>query len=126
MKKFFLFAITLTLMTGISMAAKNEAPAATNASTITNKATAPVASSTVSMADLLKENQNLKLALAKANTENENLANQVNFAQNMYFATTALYEVELKKQDEKAKDQATYAWLMHNVLTTLNALPENK
>ncbi len=125
MKKFFLFAITLTLMTGISKAAKTEAPAATNASTTNNKATAPAVSSAVSMAELLKENQNLKLALQKTNTENENLAHQVNFAQNMYFATTSLYEVELTKQEEKAKDQATYAWLMHNVIVTLNNLPKN-
>lgn len=126
MKKIFLFAITLTLMTGMSMAAKTEAPATTNASTTNNKATAPAASSTVSMAEIIKENQNLKLALLKVNADNENLANQLSFAQNMYFATTALYEVELKKQDEKAKDQAAYAWMMHSVLTTLNALPENK
>ena len=125
MKKIFLFATTLTLMTGISKAAKNEAPAATNASTTNNKATVPAVSSAVSMAEMIKENQYLKLALLKANSENESLSNQLGFTQNMYFATTALYEVELKKQDEKAKDEATYTWLMNNVLTTLAALPKS-
>lgn len=124
MKKIFLFAFTLTLMTGMSKAAKNEVPATTKASATDNKATAPAVSSAVSMAEIMKENQALKVALVKVNTENENLNNQVSFTHNMYFTTTALYELELKAQAEKAKDQASYAWMMHNVLVALNTLPK--
>ena len=124
MKKIFSLATALILMAGVSKAAKNDidVKAATTVSA-DNKASIPVvatATTSVSMADLIKENQQLKLALQKANAEKEALAGQIDYQHNMHFTTVSLYEAQLQKKEEDAKDQSGFAWMMHNVILKLN------
>ena len=123
MKQIFSLATALILMGGISKAAKNDIDLkpATTAST-DNKAITPAvatATTSVSMADLMKENQQLKLALQKANAEKEALASQVDYQHNMHYTTVSLYEAQLQKKEEDAKYQSGFAWMMHNVIVTL-------
>ena len=124
MKKIFTFATALILMSSASKAAKNDVdlkPATTTSTD--NKAITPAvatASTSVTMADLMKENQQLKLALQKANTEKEALAGQVDYQHNMHYTTVSLYEAQLQKKEEEAKDQSGFAWMMHNVILKLS------
>ncbi len=123
MKKIFTFATALILIIGVSKAAKNDIdlkPATTASND--NKTTVPavaIASTSVTMADLMKENQQLKLALQKANAEKEALASQVDYQHNMHYTTVSLYEAQLQKKEEDAKDQSGFAWMMHNVILKL-------
>ena len=131
MKKIFLLATVLMTMGGVSKAAKNDIDSkpATTVS-VDNNASAPAVATTatsVNVADLMKENQQLKLALQKANNENETLAGQVDYQHNMHFTTVSLYEAQLQKKEEEAKNESGFAWMMHNVILKLsNALNSAK
>lgn len=121
MKKIFLVATTLMMISGISKAAKNDIDVkASNTPSAENKATTPAIATTVSLTDLMKENQQLKLALAKVTSEKEALASQVDYQHNMHFATVSLYEAQLQNKDEDAKNQSGFAWMMHTVIVKLN------
>ena len=123
MKKIFTFATALILMSSISKAAKNDIDLKpTTTTSVDNKATMPAvatATTSVSMAELIKENQQLKLALQKANNEKEALAGQVDYQHNMHYTTVSLYEAQLQKKDEEAKNESGFAWMMHNVILKL-------
>ena len=124
MKKIFLLATVLMTMGGVSKAAKNDvdSKSATTVS-VDNKATAPAVATTatsVTMVELVKENQQLKLALQKANNEKEALAEQANYQHNMHFTTVSLYEAQLQKKEEEAKNESGFAWMMHNVILKLS------
>jgi hypothetical protein len=132
MKRIFTLATALIMLSGVSKAAKNNIDAntsATNTTSTENKAT-PVmvsASTSVSMADLVKENQQLKMALVKVTAEKEGLENKADFQHNMHYTTVGLYEAQLKKKDEDATNQNAFAWMMHNVILNLsNALNSAK
>ena len=122
MKKILVLATVLITMGGVSKAAKNEIdlkPATT--ASIDNKAITTATSATsVTMAELVKENQQLKLALQKANNEKETLAGQVDYQHNMHFTTVSLYEAQLQKKEEEAKNESGFAWMMHNVILKLS------
>ena len=127
MKKILVLATVLITMGGVSKAAKNEIdlkPATT--ASVDNKATAPAvvtsatSATSVTMAELVKENQQLKLALQKANNEKEALAGQVDYQHNMHFTTVSLYEAQLQKKEEEAKNESGFAWMMHNVILKLS------
>ena len=125
MKKIFVLATVLVTMGGVSKAAKNEIDlkSATAPTVVTSATTA----TSVNVVELMKENQQLKLALQKANNEKETLAGQVDYQHNMHFTTVSLYEAQLQKKEEEAKNESGFAWMMHNVILKLsNALNSAK
>ena len=118
MKKILVLATVLITMGGVSKAAKNEIDlkSATTPAVVTSATTA----TSVNTVELMKENQQLKLALQKANDEKEVLAGQVDYQHNMHFTTVSLYEAQLQKKDEEAKNESGFAWMMHNVILKLS------
>jgi hypothetical protein len=128
MKKIIVLAIALIMISSASQAAKKnlDVKAKQEAFVESTSPAAPATATAVSMAELLKENQLLKSALLKSDEEKEALAQRLDYSQNMYFATVGLYENRLQKQQDDAKQQASYTWMMHQAILSLNAINADK